>query len=74
MNAIKKGPVSIALRAYTNVFRFYSGGIISGSSCGTSLDHAVILIGYGTSSNGTDYWILQNSWGRNWGENGYVRI
>jgi len=61
--------VSIAIEADTSFFQLYSGGILNGSACGTSLDHGVIVVGYGT-----DYWTVRNSWGSSWGENGYVRL
>jgi hypothetical protein len=51
----------------------YKGGIISSSSCGTNVDHAVNLVGYG-SENGKDFWIIRNSWGTSWGEKGYFKI
>jgi C1A family cysteine protease len=51
----------------------YKGGIISSSSCGTNVDHAVNLVGYG-SENGKDFWIVRNSWGTSWGEKGYFRV
>ena len=61
-------------------FDNYSGGIfIDGqTSCDdgayTATNHAVALVGWGTDSNHGIYWILRNSWGQGWGENGYMRI
>jgi len=70
--AVAKGPVSVAIEADTNVFQFYNSGVISSKSCGTDLDHAVLVIGYG-SDNGTDYWLLKNSWGTRWGDKGFFK-
>ena len=71
--AVSLGPVSVAIEADTSVFQFYSGGIIKSSNCGESLDHGVLVVGYG-EEDGEKYWIVKNSWGESWGENGYVRI
>ena len=71
--AVAKHPVVIAIEADTRYFQSYSGGILDSTSCGTNLDHAVEIVGYG-SQNGVDYWIVRNSWSSSWGESGYVRI
>ncbi|XP_039131864.1 zingipain-2-like [Dioscorea cayenensis subsp. rotundata] len=65
-------PVSVAIEAYGQQFQFYTSGIFDGY-CGTNIDHAVTVIGYG-SENGIDYWLIKNSWGQRWGENGYVKL
>merc|ERR1712063_63654 len=54
------------------VFQLYKSGVLQ-SSCGSSLDHGVLLVGYGTE-DGTDYWKVKNSWGSSWGDAGYVKL
>ncbi|KAL3741705.1 hypothetical protein ACJRO7_017213 [Eucalyptus globulus] len=73
LQAVANQPVSVAIEGSGFSFQFYSGGVFTGS-CGTSLDHAVTAVGYGTTSGGAKYWLLKNSWGTGWGESGYMRI
>jgi len=55
------------------VFQQYTSGIFSSTGCGTNLDHATLVVGYGSDA-GTEYWIMKNSWGTVWGEEGYMRL
>jgi cathepsin L len=79
-------PVSILIENSSDVFTQYSSGIITDSTCGTSLNAAVAVIGYGsettsttdtdgnTTETTTEYMIIKNSWGQDWGEDGYAKI
>ncbi len=67
------GPISVGIQANQSIFRNYKGGIIQDRSCGSNIDHGVLVVGYG-EDNGIKYWLVKNSWGEEWGENGYVRI
>ncbi|KAF8029603.1 hypothetical protein BT93_E2124 [Corymbia citriodora subsp. variegata] len=72
LKAVAQQPVSIGIAASGQEFSSYSGGVFNGD-CGEELDHAVVVVGYGTSEDGK-FWKIRNSWGETWGENGYMRI
>ncbi|XP_076259749.1 cathepsin L-like [Rhynchophorus ferrugineus] len=66
------GPVSVGINA--GFLQLYSGGIFHEELCNPMhLNHAVLVVGYG-SENGEEYWIVKNSWGTSWGEEGYFRF
>ena len=71
--ALTQQPVSVVIQADQRVFQFYDSGVIT-SNCGNQLDHAVLAVGYGTTESGQDYFMIKNSWGTSWGQNGYVYI
>nr|BAG74346.1 silicatein-G1 [Ephydatia fluviatilis] len=68
------GPVAVHVDANSYAFQFYSDGILDVVYCSsTNLSHTVLVVGYGTYKN-KDYWLIKNSWGPNWGINGYAMM
>jgi len=68
-NLYSWSPLSICVDASS--WQYYQGGVVSPSDCGTQLDHCVQMVGYHQGSN---YYIVRNSWGTDWGLNGYILL
>ncbi|XP_072453036.1 cathepsin L2-like [Notamacropus eugenii] len=68
------GPISIAVDSVHSSFWFYESGIYHEPKCSSrQLRHAMLVVGYGVhEENGKKYWIVKNSWGEDWGKNGYI--
>lgn len=72
--SVHQNPVAIAIDANNIFFRFYRSGVIDvPTNISKALNHAVLLVGYDFDDEGM-YWIIQNSWSKKWGENGYCKI
>jgi len=73
---VNTGPLSIAVDA--ELWQFYFGGVFDFPWCGTTLDHGVLIVGYGVATDWVDqpvdFWKIKNSWGADWGEDGYIRV
>ena len=81
MAAIDQHAVAVAVQANSEMFRFYSEGILvdgreDDEKCGTSLNHAVLAVGYNYSEENTsdNYVLIKNSWSGKWGDEGYIKL
>jgi len=71
------GPIAVGVHGTDPTFTRYEGGIYNNYNCPTTIDHAMVIVGYGEEKTGgytQKYWIVRNSWGESWGEGGYIRI
>uniref|UniRef100_A0A8C4RVA4 Cathepsin L1-like n=1 Tax=Erpetoichthys calabaricus TaxID=27687 RepID=A0A8C4RVA4_ERPCA len=68
------GPISVVIDASQISFQFYLSGIYDDPNCSVlNLNHAMLAVGYGFQGS-NNYWIIKNSWGTLWGENGYLML
>lgn len=75
LHLFKSGPLSCAINAYP--METYTGGVDDPTGCGNTfsdLNHGVAFVGFGSTSSGTSYWLIRNSWGSEWGMGGYYKI
>jgi cathepsin L len=73
---IEKGPIAIAVDASLPSFQNYKSGIYYDPSCNKeNINHAVLLVGFGTDAiTKQDYWLIRNTYGTSWGMNGYMKM
>ena len=82
MHAVSQGPVAAMMDVDAPGIEHYKSGIVR-KGCGTNPDHSVVIVGYGVaqmveegslSTKVVEYWIVKNSFGASWGEDGYIRL
>ena len=68
-------PVAAGIASHAKTFHLYRGGVYDDPDCGSDLNHVVTVIGAGTDNvTGRAYWLIKNSWGDGWGDQGYIKI
>ena len=68
-HALMQSPVAVGVDSAGSHYAHYHGGVLTSDACNKQIDHAMLVVGYTP-----DYWILKNSYGPHWGENGYMRL
>lgn len=70
-SAVDKSAMSVAIYASSLSFQSYSSGIYTDTKCPTDINHGVTVVGYDSNDQ---YWIVRNSWGKGWGDHGYIKM
>jgi Papain family cysteine protease len=70
---VSHGAIISTVAAYEE-FKAYTGGVFDGCRPEQKENHAILVVGYGTTKKGEDYWLIKNSWGVGWGEDGFMRL
>ncbi|KAL7861645.1 hypothetical protein SRHO_G00130860 [Serrasalmus rhombeus] len=68
------GPISAAMDSTRPSLKLYKSGVYDEPNCSANVDHAILIVGYGTDASKKDYWLVKNSWGVNWGDRGYIKM
>jgi hypothetical protein len=72
MAAVDLKPNAVSVNASSSVFQTYKSGVVT-TGCKTATNHAIVIVGYSTVTS-PNYYIVRNSWGSGWGDNGYIKI
>jgi len=70
-DALKTGPIAVAVHSETSKWQKYKNGTLNTCTLGNKVDHAVLVVGWNKASN---LWTIKNSWGKGWGEQGYITL
>ena len=73
-SVVASWPIAIGINGGASSFQSYQSGVLDDPECNDNLDHGVMIVGYNTTSDGKDYWIIKNSWGLEWGQDGYIYV
>ncbi|KAI4296988.1 hypothetical protein L6164_036901 [Bauhinia variegata] len=72
LQAVTNQPVSVAISVCDDFYQYQEG--VYSENCYRQLNHAVTVVGYGTTDDGKKYWLIKNSWSESWGDNGYIKL
>jgi cathepsin X len=70
---LRNGPIACLMYAHSDSFEDYKGGVIQDYTAYDGITHVVVVVGYGETADGMGFWVVKNSFGTNWGENGFYR-